>query len=442
MQTTAQSKKTWLDRYFKLAENHTSVKQEMLGGITTFVTMAYIVVVNPQILAQAGMPPEGVVFATCISAAVATLVMGLYANYPIALAPGMSLNAYFTYSVCIGMHVPWRTALAVVFCSGVFFLILTVTRIREQIVNGMPDCLKHSTAAGIGMFIAFVGLRNAKLVVANAATFVGLGSFSDKEVQTACFGLGLTLILMARRFHGAILLGIFGTALLGILRGITSWPTAIFSMPHPSSTFLQLDFRGASHLGLLEILFAFLFVDLFDNVGTLVGVCEQGGFIKDGKIPRVGRVLTADAVATIFGSLTGTSSVTSYIESAAGVAAGARTGLSNVAVAVLFLLATFCAPLATAVPSYATAPALILVGVLMSQSIGHVQWSEFTEAVPAFITMVATPLTFSIATGLSLGLISYTLIKVASGKIREISPLIWILTVLFILRYVYLATAA
>jgi hypothetical protein len=258
--------------------------------------MAYIIVVNPQILAQAGMPPDGVVFATCVSAAVATLVMGLYANYPIALAPGMSLNAYFTYSVCIAMHVPWRTALAVVFCWGVLFLVLTVTRVREQIVNGMPDCLKHSTAAGIGMFIAFVGLRNAKLVVANPATYVGLGSFADKEVQTACFGLGLTLVLMSRRLHGAILIGIFGTALLGILRGITKWPTAIFAMPHPSSTFLQLDFRGASHLGLLEILFAFLFVDLFDNVGTLVGVCEQGGFIKDDEIPRVGRVLVADAV--------------------------------------------------------------------------------------------------------------------------------------------------
>ncbi len=331
-----------IDRYFKLAENQTSVKQEMLGGLTTFVTMAYIIVVNPQILAQAGMPPEGVVFATCVSAAAATLVMGLYANYPIALAPGMSLNAYFTYSVCIAMHVPWRTALAVVFCSGVLFLVLTVTRVREHIVNGMPDCLKHSTAAGIGMFIAFVGLRNAKLVVANAATYVGLGSFADKEVQTACFGLILTLILMSRKFPGAILIGIFGTAALGMLRGITIPPTTIFAMPHPSSTFLQLDFRGASNLGLLEILFAFLFVDLFDNVGTLVGVCEQGGFIKDGKIPRVGRVLVADAVGTIFGSLTGTSTVTSYIESAAGVAAGARTGLSNVAVAALFLLATFC----------------------------------------------------------------------------------------------------
>lgn len=430
-----------LDRYFKLAENHTSVKQEMLGGLTTFVTMAYVVVVNPQILAEAGMPPDGVLFATCCSAAVATLVMGLYANYPIALAPGMSLNAYFTYSVCLAMHVPWRTALAVVCFSGVLFLILTVTRVREQIVNGMPDCMKHSTAAGIGLFIAFVGLRNAKLVVANSATFVGLGSFSNKEVQMACFGLALTLVLMGRRLHGAILLGIVGTAILGMLRGISRWPTTLFAMPHPSSTFLQLDFRGALQLGFLEILFAFLFVDLFDNIGTLVGVCEQGGFVKDGKIPRVGRVLLADSVGTIFGSLSGTSTVTSYIESAAGVAAGARTGLSNLAVAALFLLAMFCSPLTTAIPAYATAPALILVGVLMSQSLAFVKWHDFSDALPAFITMVATPLTFSIATGLSLGLISFTLVKLAAGKIQEINLLVWILTVLFILRYVYLAAA-
>jgi AGZA family xanthine/uracil permease-like MFS transporter len=430
-----------IDRYFKLTENQTTVRQEMLGGLTTFVTMAYIVAVNPAILSKAGVPIEGAVFATCVSAAVGTLVMGLYANYPIALAPGMSLNAYFTYTVCLTMHIPWQTALAVVFLSGVLFLVLTVTGVREQIVNGIPDCLKHSTAAGIGMFIAFIGLLNAKLVVANEKTLVGLGSFSDKEVQTACFGLALTLVLMARRLHGAILIGILGTAVLGFLRHMSQWPTAIFSMPHPESTFLKLDFRGATHLGLLEILFAFLFVDLFDNVGTLVGVCEQGGFVRDGKIPRVGRVLLADAVGTIFGSLTGTSTVTSYIESAAGVAAGARTGLSNIAVAALFLLATFCSPVAKAIPGYATAPALILVGVLMSQSIGQVQWSEFSEALPAFITMVATPLTFSIATGLSLGMISYTLIKIASGKVREISPLIWILTVLFILRYVYLAAA-
>ena len=430
-----------IDRYFRLSENQTTVRQELLGGLTTFVTMAYIIVVNPQILSQAGMPPEGVLFATCISAAVATLVMGLYANYPIVLAPGMSLNAYFTYSVCLGMHVPWRTALAVVFFSGTLFLVLTVTRVREQIVNNMPDCLKHSTATGIGMFIAFIGMRNAKLVVANPATFVGLGRLSDPAAQTAAFGLALTIVLMARRVNGAILIGILGTTLLGILRGIAHWPAGIVSLPHASSTFLQLDFRSAIRLGLLEILFAFLFVDLFDNVGTLVAVCEQGGFVKDGKIPRVGRALVADAIGTLFGSLTGTSTVTSYVESAAGVAAGARTGLSNVFVAVFFLAAMFCSPLATAIPAYATAPALILVGALMTQSIAHIDWRDFSEALPAFITMLATPLTFSIATGLSLGLISYTVVKIAAGKIREVNALIWILTALFILRYVYLALA-
>ena len=311
--------------------------------------MAYIIVVNPQILSQAGMPVDGVVFATCLSAAIGTLVMGLYANYPIALAPGMSLNAYFTYYVCLNMHIPWQTALGVVFFSGVVFFLLTVTRVREQIVNGIPDCLKHSTATGIGFFIAFVGLRNAKLVVANPATFVGLGSFADREVQTACFGLVLTLVLFGfarkRVYYAAILSGIIGTSLLGMLRGISNWPSAIVSLPHASSTFLQLDLRGAIHLGFLEILFAFLFVDLLDNVGTLVGVCEQGGFIKDGKIPRVGRALVADATGTIFGSLAGTSTVTSYIESVAGIAAGARTGLSNVFVAGLFLLAIFSSPL-------------------------------------------------------------------------------------------------
>jgi AGZA family xanthine/uracil permease-like MFS transporter len=428
-----------IERYFRLRENQTTVRSEFLGGVTTFLTMAYIVVVNPQILGQAGMPVEGVLFATCAAAAVATLVMGLYANYPIALAPGMSLNAYFTYSVCLGMHVPWRTALGVIFFSGVAFLILTVTRVREQIVNGIPGCLKHSTAGGIGMFIAFVGLRNAKLVVGNPATFVALGTFANHEAQLACVGLGIMLVLMTRKITGAILIGILATTLLGIARGMASLPRAIFSLPHPSLTWLQLDLRGALHLGLFEIVFVFLFVDLFDNVGTLVGVCEQGGFVKDGKIPRVGRALVSDAMGTIVGALTGTSTVTSYIESAAGVAAGARTGLSNVFVAGLFLLAAFCAPLAAAIPGYATAPALILVGALMTESIARVEWGEFTEAIPAFVTLLATPLTFSIATGLSLGLISYTLVKVAAGKYREISAVIWILTVLFILRYVYLA---
>jgi len=430
-----------IERFFKLAENQTTVRRELLGGLATFMTMAYIIVVNPQILAQAGMPADGVLFATCISSAAASLVMGLYANYPIALAPGMSLNAYFTYSVCLGMHIPWQTALGVVFFSGVLFILLTVTRVREQIVNGIPDCLKHSTAAGIGMFIAFVGMRSAKLVVGNPATFVGIGNFSNPEVPAACLGLVLTLVLMVRKVNGAILLGILGTTLYGIFRGMGHWPASLVAMPHPSSTLLQLDLAGAAHLGLLEITFAFLFVDLFDNVGTLVGVCEQAGFVKDGKIPGVGRALLADAVGTVLGSLTGTSTVTSYIESAAGVAVGARTGMSNMIVAALFLAAVFFSPVVAVIPAFATAPALILVGALMTQSIAKVKWEEYTDAFPAFVTMVATPLTFSIATGLSLGLISFTVVKVAAGKFREVSILLWILTVLFILRYIYLAAA-
>ncbi|MGB6458895.1 MAG: NCS2 family permease, partial [Candidatus Acidiferrum sp.] len=401
---------------------------------------AYIVVVNPQILSEAGMPMEGVLFATCISAAAATLIMGLWANYPIALAPGMSLNAYFTYSIVLGRGVPWQTALGVVFLSGVLFLILTLTNVREQIVNGIPDCLKYGTAGGIGLFIAFIGLRNAKIIVANAATFVGFGKISDPQVLLACAGLIFIAILMARKVGSAILLGILAITAAGIPLGLAHWPAHLVSLPHPSGTFLKLDLRAATKLGLGELVFVFFFVDLFDNVGTLVGVCEEGGFLRDGKLPRASRALLADAFGTIFGSLTGTSTVTSYIESAAGVAAGARTGLGNLVIAGLFLVAMFCAPVIAAIPNYATAPALILVGALMCGAVARVQWNDFSEAFPAFLTLVATPLTFSIATGLSLGLLSYTFIKVGTGKFREISPLIWVLSALFLLRYAFLGS--
>lgn len=428
-----------LERLFKLSENNTTVRRELIAGLTTFMTMAYIIVVNPRMLADTGMPIEGVLFATCVSAAAATLVMGLWANYPIALAPGMSLNAYFTYSIVIGRGVPWQTALGVVFLSGILFFVLTLTKVREQIVNGIPDCLKHGTAAGIGLFIAFVGMRNAKIIVANPATFVGLGDFKDPRVQIATFGLILTAILMARRVGGAMLIGILATTVASILRGMSQWPAHIFSLPHPGGTFLKLDIPGALRLGLVELIFIFFFVDLFDNVGTLVGVCEQGKFLVDGKLPRASRALLADATGTVFGALTGTSTVTSYIESAAGVAAGARTGLGNVLIAGLFGAALFCAPLLTAIPSYATAPALILVGALMCESLAKVRWDDFSDAFPAFLTVLATPLTFSVATGLSLGLISYTFVKIGAGKHRQISPLIWILTALFLVRYAYLA---
>jgi adenine/guanine/hypoxanthine permease len=429
-----------LERIFHLSENKTTVRRELLAGLTTFMTMAYVVVVNPHVLSEAGMPVDGVLFATCASAAVATLVMGIWANYPIALAPGMSLNAYFTYSIVLGRHVPWQTALGVVFLSGVIFLLLTLTKIREQIVNGIPDCLKYGTAAGIGLFIAFIGFRNANIIVANSATIVGLGKLSDREVILALLGIVLISILMARRVGSAILIGIVAITLAGIPLGVSHWPTSLFSWPHPSGTFLKLDLRSAAKIGLGELVFVFFFVDLFDNVGTLVGVCEEGGFLVDGKLPRANRALLADAVGTIVGALTGTSTVTSYVESAAGVAAGARTGLGNLLMAALFLGAMFCAPIVSAIPNYATAPALILVGALMCGSVARVKWDDFTEAVPAFLTLIATPLTFSIATGLSMGLLSFTFVKLFSGRRKEISPLIWVLSVLFLMRYAFLGS--
>jgi len=427
-----------LDRIFRLSENQTTVRRELLAGLTTFMTMAYIVVVNPLILSGAGMPVEGVLFATCISAALATLVMGLWANYPIALAPGMSLNAYFTYSIVIGRGIPWQTALGVVFLSGVVFLLLTLTKAREQIVNGIPDSLKHGTAAGIGLFIAFIGLRNAGIIVASPATLVSLGKLSEPQVLLAAFGVVLIAILMARRIDSAILIGIVAITLIGIPLGISHWPQHLVSWPQPSGTLFKLDLRAAIKLGLAELVFIFFFVDLFDNVGTLVAVCEEGGFMRDGKLPRASRALLADAFGTIAGALAGTSTVTSYIESAAGVAAGARTGLGNLLIAALFVAAMFCSPLVAAIPAYATSPALILVGALMCGAIARVKWNELTDAVPAFLTLIVTPLTFSIATGLSLGLLSFTSIKLFAGRRREISPLIWVLTVLFLLRYAFL----
>jgi AGZA family xanthine/uracil permease-like MFS transporter len=427
-----------LERIFHLSENQTTVRRELFAGLTTFMTMAYIVVVNPQILSQAGMPLEGVLFATCISSALATLIMGLWANYPIALAPGMSLNAYFTYSIVIGRGIAWQTALGAVLLSGCVFLALTLTRVREQIVNGIPDCLKHGTAAGIGLFIAFIGLRNAGIIVANKATLVGLGKFSRPEVLLAAAGLMLSAILLARRIDSAILIGIVAITIAGILGGVSPWPAHWFSWPQPSGTFFKFDLRSAAELGFGELVFVFFFVDLFDNVGTLVAVCEQGDFLREGKLPRASRALASDAWGTIIGAITGTSTVTSYIESAAGVAAGARTGLGNLVIAGLFVLAMFCAPMVAAIPSFATAPALVLVGALMSRSVAKVKWDDYTESVPAFLTLIATPLTFSIATGLSFGLLSFTFLKLFTGRGKEISPLIWVLTSLFLVRYVFL----
>jgi AGZA family xanthine/uracil permease-like MFS transporter len=305
-------------------------------------------------------------------------------------------------------------------------------------VNGIPDSLKYGTAAGIGLFIAFVGLRNAGIIVAKQATFVGLGKVSDAPVILAAVGILLTAILLARRVDSAILIGIAVIALVGIPFGVSHWPSHLFSLPVPSGTLFKFNLRAAVNLGLAELVFVFFFVDLFDNVGTLVAVCEQGGFLRNGKLPRASRALTADAFGTILGAMTGTSTVTSYIESAAGVAAGARTGLGNVVVAAGFVLAMFCAPIVTAIPAYATAPALIVVGALMCGSLVKVKWDDFTDSIPAFLTLIVTPLSFSIATGLSLGLLSFTFLKLFAGRRKEVSPLIWVLTVLFLVRYAFL----
>jgi AGZA family xanthine/uracil permease-like MFS transporter len=337
------------------------------------------------------------------------------------------------------MKIPWTVALGVVFISGTLFLILTLTRVREQIVNGIPASIRYSTPVGIGLFIAFIGLRNAHLIVDDPSTYVTLGSFSDPRVQTAAFGFLLTAVLVSRRVNGAILLGIVATTVFAGVRGLTQWPAGMFSVPDISGTLLKLDLHGALRLGLFEIIFVFLFVDLFDNVGTLVGVCQQAGLLRDGKIPRANKALVADALGSIFGSLTGTSTVTSYIESASGVAAGSRTGLSNVVVGALFLLAIFFSPLIAVIPSAATAPALVIVGAMMARPVSSVVWSDFTEALPAFVTLLATPLTFSVATGLSLGLVVFTVIKLAVGRRDEISGLLWVLTLVFVFRYVYLA---
>jgi adenine/guanine/hypoxanthine permease len=428
-----------LERFFRLGENGTTVRTELEAGLTTFLTMAYILVVNPLILADAGVPIAGALFATAVAAAVGSILMGVLANYPFALAPGMGLNAYFTYVVVLGMGVPWETALGAVFISGVIFLLLTLGRIRELVVKAIPMGLKLATGAGIGLFIAFIGFRNAGLVVASPATLVTLGDLVALPTVLALGGLALTAALLARGWKSAIIVGIVATAIAAFVSGVAEPPRGVVALPDPGGTFGALDIRGALALGVLQIVFVFLFIDLFDTVGTLVGLGQQAGYLTpQGELPRAQKALLADSVATTAGAVLGTSTVTSYIESATGVAEGGRTGLTAVTVGALFLLAVFFSPLAAAVPALATAPALIIVGSLMLKSALGVAWNDPTEAVPAFVTMLAMPLTFSIANGLALGFISYPLIKLLAGRGREVSPLVYVLAGLFVLRYVYL----
>jgi AGZA family xanthine/uracil permease-like MFS transporter len=427
------------ERYFEFAALGTSWRTEILAGVTTFMTMAYIIFVNPSILHDAGMPIAAVTAATCLAAAVGSLLMGGFARYPIALAPGMGLNAYFAYSVVKGMGVDWHVALGAVFISGVAFLVLTALGIRQMIVNAIPAELYSAVAAGVGLFIAFIGLRNAGIIVPNASTTVALGNLRAPATLLALFGLMLTGTLICARVRAAILIGVLATWGLAAATGTVQWHAEPYSVSRITATAFQLDIRGALGRGLLEIVFVFLFVDLFDNVGTLVAVGKKAGlFDETHKIPRVNRILFSDAIATITGSLAGTSTVVSYIESSAGVAAGGRSGVTAMVTGLLFAVALFVAPLAGAIPESATAPALIIVGSMMMTTAAEIEWADPEVAIPAFLTMIAIPLTFSIANGLAFGFIAYTVLKVLRGRFGEVNWMVYVLTGLFMVRFWYL----
>jgi len=425
-----------MDRFFKLTEHGTSVRQEVIAGVTTFLTLAYIIFVNPAILSDAGMDFGAVFVATCVAAAIGCLIMGLYANYPIALAPGMGLNAYFTYAVVGGMGHTWQVALGAVFLSGVLFLILSVLPVREWVINAIPRSLKMAISAGIGLFLALIALKNAGVVVDHPATLVTLGSFSDPTVLLAVVGFVLMVALDKLKVIGGIVIAILGVTVAGVLLGLTEFKGIADLPPDPSPTLLQLDIAGALDVGLIAIVFAFFFVDLFDTAGTLVGVSHRAGLLdSEGRLPRLRQALMADSVATTAGAALGTSTTTSYIESAAGVRAGGRTGLTAVVVAVLFLLALFFAPLAGTVPAYATAPALLFVACIMARGLSEIDWDDVTEAAPAVVTAIAMPFAFSIAHGIALGFITFAAVKLLSGRLNEVTPAVIVLAGLFVVKF-------
>ncbi|HUK07702.1 MAG TPA: NCS2 family permease [Stellaceae bacterium] len=428
-----------LERYFGLTEHGTTVRTEVLAGVTTFLTMAYIIFVNPLILGDAGMDKGAVFVATCIASALATIIMGLYANYPLALAPGMGLNAFFTYGVVKGMHYTWQVALGAVFISGVLFLLLSVTRVREWVVNAIPQSQKLAISAGVGLFLALIALRGAGIVKASPDTLVTLGEVGAPSALLAMAGFLVMVALDRLRVPGAIIIAILATTAVGIMFGISKFGGIFSAPPSLAHTFLQLDLAGAINIGVVSIIFVFFFVDLFDNTGTLVGVAHRAGLIaKDGTIPRLGKAFIADSTATMVGALLGTSTVTSYIESAAGVRAGGRTGLVGVVVAVLFMLSLFLSPLATSIPEYATAPALLFVGCLMARGLAEIDWEDVTEYAPAVVTAIAMPFTFSIANGLALGFVAFAAAKLLSGRFSEAKPAMVVLAVLFVVRFAVL----
>ena len=451
-----------MERFFKLKENNTTVRTEVLAGITTFMTMAYILAVNPSMLAAAGIDPTAGLIATCLASFVGTMCMALMANYPFALAPGMGLNAYFAYTVCIGMGYDWRVALAAVAAEGVIFIILSLTNVREAIFNAIPSTLKKGVSAGIGLFIAFIGLQGAKIVVNNDSTLVSYVNFRANfhtegiSAILALIGLFITIILYAKGIKASILIGIVATWVLGMLAQATGLyvvtPDAGFYSLYPSfgitdfskfgETFGQVfkaDFSGVSIANFIVVLFAFLFVDMFDTIGTLVGVATKAKMLDENeKLPRIKPALLADAIATLVGAIFGTSTTTTYVESSAGVGAGAKTGLASVVTGFLFLLAIFFAPVFTAIPGFATAPALIFVGFLMVTAVADIKFDDLTEAVPAYLCLIAMPLMYSISEGIAIGVISYVIINLCCGKAKKITPLMYILTILFIAKYIFL----
>ena len=420
-----------MERLFRLSERGTNPRTEMLAGLSTFLTMAYIIVVNPSIMAAAGIDPGAAFVATCLAAAIGSMLMGVIANFPIALAPGMGLNAYFAFAVVQGMGVPWQVALGAVFLSGLLFFVVSVLKVREWLVNGIPLSLKFGIAAGIGFFLGLIGLRGMGIVVDHPATLVGLGPLGTTSTLLSCAGFLLMAGLSARGVPGSIVIGIIITAMVGIPFGLTSFQGIASMPPSLAPTFLQLDIAGAIVLAITGIVFTFFIVDLLDNTGTLIGTVHRAGLMqKDGTVPNLGRALVADSTGAMMGAALGTSTTVSYIESAAGIQAGGRTGLTAVTVGVLFLLALFLAPLATSIPGFATAPALVFVACLMAKSLQELDWEDATDYMPAIVTALAMPFTFSIATGIGLGFITYAAVKTLAGKPAEVHGAVWLIAAL------------
>ncbi|PTB22245.1 guanine permease [Trinickia symbiotica] len=427
-------------RYFGLEEAGTNLRTEVLAGVTTFLTMAYIIFVNPAILGDAGMPKDSVFVATCLVSALATLIMGLYANYPIACAPGMGLNAYFAYTVVKGMGFTWQAALGAVFISGCLFLCVTLFRVREMIVNGIPHSIRISITAGIGLFLAIISLKSAGIVVGNPATLVTLGDLHKPEVILATIGFFAIVTLDFLKVRGAILIGILGVTVLSFFFGGNQFHGVVSPPPSIDATLFHLDIGGALSTGILNVVLVFFLVELFDATGTLMGVANRAGLLVEGKMDRLNKALLADSTAIVAGSMLGTSSTTAYIESASGVQAGGRTGVTAITVAILFLACLFIAPLAGVVPSYATAPALLYVSCLMLRELAALPWDDATEAVPAALTALLMPFTYSIANGVAFGFITYAGLKLLTGRARQVKTIVWIIAAIFLFRFFYLGS--